>query len=185
MVMNLNNAIPWLNLNPFNCPPAVPIVSDRKVEVNNKYFIVPSDCSGIRSSAPKIFYGWNELIHGIKDKFNIPCIELSSNKDIVKKQFKESTAMVNCADNYKLSTELIENAEFVISLENGLSHLVGQIGATCFTIYNNINCFGKAKPENAWWPGQIPVYVGYGNPTASDVINAIDKWYKDNKTTKQ
>jgi hypothetical protein len=174
IVFMLNRQVPWLNLNPFNCPPAVP-VNIKPITHDHDYVVIPADHSLNKVSKLKCFNDWETVISKIWEKYKLPVLELSVSSD--QKVFKNSSGVVKVGNDYGLSAGLINNSTFVIAIENGLSHFVGQLGKTCFTIYNNDGLGDSAKQEQVWWPGQIPVYVGYGNPTADDVINTIDKWY--------
>jgi ADP-heptose:LPS heptosyltransferase len=49
--------------------------------------------------------------------------------------------------------ELLDGADCIVSLENGLSHLAGHLGKRCVTLYLD----PLVRPEHAWYPGQLPI----------------------------
>lgn len=64
---------------------------------------------------------------------------------------------------------LFKRAQFVVSLENGLSHWAGHHNKRCYTLYKSPI---HAKPEHVWYPTQVPIF-----PTSAEqVYDTITQW---------
>ena len=128
----------------------VKIEKPKEIKVPREDYIVMTSM-GRHKTGPfneKNWKGMNELATRLSEDYRIVQVGLRD------EPLLDKAEMSHMGIKFEELAWIIQKSRFVISLENGISHIAGHHSKRCFTIY--VSKF-SARPVHTYYPGQIPI----------------------------
>ena len=149
MVQHINQATGLkirANLDQMAKPQVDTAIKDRPAN----YIIMPSVGKRELNSARKDWgvENFSELADMLKEHYTIVQLGLEGDPEL------SAASLFLKGVNPSALIDIIANARFAISLENGISHVAGHVGTKCYTIYRPM---APAKPHHVIYPNQVPI----------------------------
>lgn len=157
---------------------ATPLITKPVPLPSRPFVLMPSCGHGVQiakldpryvHSLAKEWNGFNELARRLSSDYAIVQIGSHGDDPLPHSEFKYFDVP------FDVLGFIVQQATYVISLENGLSHFAGQYHRPCFTLYISTQ---HARPPHTWYPGQVPIGCADGTEPSVDQVYATIMYHR-------